>query len=89
MAAKKLKWRWPLLLTLVILAVALVAVPAWAKKKKKIRSVVINEVTRVEGKIQKPEVWYLLPRSNLSFEGFKLDKKLAPKIVEAVKKEPF
>jgi hypothetical protein len=90
MAGKKNKGRWPLLLAMVMLLVTIVsAAPAWAKKKKKIRSVVIDEVTRVEGKIQKPEVWYLLPRSNLSFEGFRLDKKLAPKIVEAIKKEPF
>ncbi len=89
MAEKTYRVQWPLLIVIVFLVMALLAIPVWAKKKKKIRSVVINEVTRVEGKIQKPEVWYLLPRSNLSFEGFKLDKKLAPKIVEAVKKEPF
>ena len=63
--------------------------PASHAKKKKIRQVVIEEVTRVEGKIQKPEVWYLLPRSNLNFEGLKLDKKLVPKIEESTKKAPF
>jgi hypothetical protein len=67
---------------------ALAAFPAWAKKKK-IRQVVIEEVTRVEGRIQKPEVWYLLPRSNLNFEGLKLEKKLTPKIEESTKKAPF
>jgi hypothetical protein len=50
---------------------------------------VIKEVTKVEGKIQKPEVWYLLPRSNLNFKGLKLEKKLVPKIEESTKKDPF
>jgi len=62
--------------------------PALAKKKV-VKQVVIEEVTRVEGKIQKPEVWYLLPRSNLNFEGLKLERKLTPKIEEPTKKAPF
>lgn len=74
-----------------LLAVGLVmgAGQAAAQKKRKVRQVVIDEVTRVEGKIQKPEVWYLLPRSNLNFEGLQLDKKLAPKILETTKQDPF
>jgi hypothetical protein len=72
----------------VVLLLTVSAAPAHAKKKK-MRQVVIEEVTRVEGKIQKPEVWYLLPRSNLNFEGLKLDKKLVPKIEESTKKAPF
>jgi hypothetical protein len=72
----------------VVVLLTVSASPTHAKKKK-IRQVVIEEVTRVEGKIQKPEVWYLLPRSNLNFEGLKLDKKLVPKIEESTKKDPF
>ena len=72
-----------------VLVVLMIALPSFAKKKRGMRTVVIDEVTRVEGKIQKPEVWYLLPRSNLNFEGLKLKKKLTPKIEEATKKDPF
>ena len=61
----------------------------FAAKRKAIKEVVIKEVTRVEGKIQKPEVWYLLPRSNLNFQGLKLEQKLVPKIEESIKKAPF
>jgi hypothetical protein len=77
------RWLW--------LAVAILLIPAAApaKKKKEIRQVVIKEVTKVEGKIQKPEVWYLLPRSNLNFQGLKLENKLVPKIEESTKKDPF
>jgi hypothetical protein len=62
---------------------------ALAKDKQMLRQVVIDEVTRVEGKIQKPEVWYLLPRSNLNFEGLRLESNLVPKIEEATKKNLF
>jgi predicted Holliday junction resolvase-like endonuclease len=79
--------RWWLLV--LIVAVLLVSTAALAKKKKEIRQVVIKEVTKVEGKIQKPEVWYLLPRSNLNFQGLKLENKLVPKIEESTKKDPF
>ncbi|RLB58470.1 MAG: hypothetical protein DRI34_04795 [Deltaproteobacteria bacterium] len=82
----KRKCSWPWVVAIGLLACVL---PAAAKGKKKVKQVVIKEVTRVEGKIQKPEVWYLLPRSNLNFEGFKLEKKLVPKIEQTAKKEPF
>ena len=72
------------------LAVALLPLGAPVQaKKKEVRQVVIQEVTRVEGKIQKPEVWYLLPRSNLNFQSIELKKDLAPRIEESVNKAPF
>jgi hypothetical protein len=58
-------------------------------KKKELRQVVIQEATRVEGKVHKPEVWYLLPRSNLNFESLNVRRKLAPRIEEETKKAPF
>lgn len=81
------KSRWIVGLFCAILSLALAA--SAAAKKKAVKSVVIEEVTRVEGKIQKPEVWYLLPRSNLNFEGLKLKQKLTPKIEQEIKKGPF
>ncbi len=58
-------------------------------KKKELRQVVIQEATRVEGKVHKPEVWYLLPRSNLNFESLNVQRKLSPRIEEEIKKAPF
>ena len=81
---KRIRWVW-VLVAAVLCTLSLQA----SAKDKKIKQVVIEEVTRVEGKIQKPEVWYLLPRSNLNFEGLKLEKKLVPRIVESTKKDPF
>ena len=78
-------WRWIGLMV----GILLLGSPAADAKKKAVRQVVIQEVTRVEGKIQKPEVWYLLPRSNLNFEGLQLKEKLVPKIEEATRGDPF
>lgn len=64
------------------------AAPA-ASTSKGVKQVVIKQETRIEGRIQKPEVWYLLPPANLNYEGTKLEQKLVPKIEEAIKKAPF
>lgn len=73
----------------VVFWLCLLATMVMATEKKVVRQVVIKEVTKVEGKIQKPEVWYLLPRSNLNFDNLTLEQKLIPKIEEPTRKDPF
>jgi hypothetical protein len=85
----RIKWLWTVLVPALVFAGLLAAAGRVDAKKKDVKQVVIKEVTRVEGKIQKPEVWYLLPRSNLNFEGVQLQKKLTPKIGQSTKKAPF
>ncbi len=85
----RIRWLWPVLIPVLVAAGLLAGAGRVDAKKKGVKQVVIKEVTRVEGKIQKPEVWYLLPRSNLNFEGVQLQKKLAPKIGQSTKKAPF
>jgi hypothetical protein len=43
----------------------------------------------IEGRVQKPEAFYVLQRTSLTVEGLKLKTKLVPKILEAVRKPPF
>jgi hypothetical protein len=47
------------------------------------------EAIKVEGKIQKPQAYYFLPRSNLNIEGLELNESFVPKIVKSVEEEPF
>lgn len=68
-----------------LFVVVLAATPAG----KGVKQVVIQQMTRIEGRIQKPEVWYLLPPANLNYEGTKFEQKLAPKIEDALRKAPF
>lgn len=48
----------------------------------------LEEIT-VEGRIQKPQAFYILPRSNLDYEALERSETFLPKIEEAVKNEPF
>jgi hypothetical protein len=55
------------------------------KKKKVIRL----DAIAVEGRIQKPQAFYILQRSNLSFEGLNRAESFSPKVVETVESDPF
>jgi hypothetical protein len=56
-----------------------------AKKRKVIRL----EAITVEGRIQKPQAFYILQRSNLNFDELNRDESFLPKVVKSVEKEPF
>jgi hypothetical protein len=81
--------------TFLALLVMIAAAPALAqdtgassqgtKKKKVIR---LDALT-VEGKIQKPQAFYILQRSNLNFEDLNKPESFVPKVVQSVDKQPF
>ena len=76
--------------TLLALLLMIAAVPALAqdsgtKKKKVIR---LDALT-VEGKIQKPQAFYILQRSNLNFDDLNHPESFVPKVVQTVDKQPF
>jgi hypothetical protein len=55
------------------------------KKKKVIR---LDAIT-VEGRIQKPQAFYILQRSNLNFDDLNRTESFVPKVVKSVEKDPF
>ena len=59
--------------------------PRAAGAKKVIR---LDTLT-VEGRIQKPEAFYVLPRSNLSFDELQKTESFVPKIEKSAQKDPF
>ncbi len=73
-------------------AACLFGLAGWAyaqsKNKGKGRVIKIDAVT-VEGKIQKPEAFYILQRSELNFKGLEPKKSFIPLIIKSVEKEPF
>jgi len=54
-------------------------------KKKVIR---LDAIT-VEGRIQKPQAFYILQRSNLNFEELNRSDSFIPKVIHSVDKDPF
>ena len=63
---------------------------AWAQQRRpRAGRTITLDVTRIEGRIQKPQAFYILQRSNLNFEGLELKRSFVPKSIESVEKEPF
>ena len=62
---------------------------AQTNKNQKPRRVVRIAETRIEGRIQKPQAFYILQRSSLNFEGLELKNSFVPKIIKSVDKAPF
>lgn len=56
-----------------------------AKKKKVIR---LDAIT-VEGRIQKPQAFYILQRSTLNFDELNREESFIPKVEKSVDKDSF
>ncbi len=65
------------------------AKPAAAPAKKAPRKVIRLEAITVEGRIQKPQAFYILQRSNLSFDDLNRTESFVPKVVKSVEQDPF
>jgi hypothetical protein len=53
------------------------------------RKVIRLEAIKVEGRIQKPQAFYVLQRSSLNFEGLELKQSFIPKIFKSIEEQPF
>jgi hypothetical protein len=49
----------------------------------------ITEAIRIEGKIQKPEAFYVLQKSSINYDWQDLKQDFVPKIVDSVSRAPF
>jgi hypothetical protein len=73
-----------------IFAVLTVRVPvARSDEAQKPRKVLKLDVITVEGRIQKPQAFYILQRSNLNFGELERTETFLPKIVQSVSHDPF
>jgi hypothetical protein len=66
------------------------AAPAASSSSAKSKRKVIRlDALTVEGRIQKPQAFYILQRSNLSFEELSRPESFLPKINKSVEKDPL
>lgn len=76
-----------------LLVVALVAgltAPAVAQAPPRTPPRVIElEAMVIEGKIAKPQVFYVLGRSRISYEGIRLERSFVERIIESARSNPF
>ncbi len=59
------------------------------KKAPRQGKVIRLDALTVEGRIQKPQAFYILPRSNLSFDDLNRTESFVPKVEKSVEQEPF
>lgn len=84
------RWGFSLMAALVVgLSAAAATAQEGDNRRTRPRKVIRIEETRIEGRIQKPQAFYILQRSNLNFEGLELKNSFVPKIIESVEKAPF
>ena len=65
---------------------AIAQAPAPAAKKKK---VIRLDALTVEGRIQKPQAFYILQRSTLNFDELNRAESFIPKVEKSVEKDVF
>jgi hypothetical protein len=75
----------------VLCLAALVAVTssAQAQERKKAPKVIQLEEIKIEGRVQKPNAFYILNRSQLGYEVMDLRTSFVREVVRAVEREPF
>jgi hypothetical protein len=75
----------------VLAAAALLALPALAQDKgdnRPHKKITLDDLV-IEGNIQKPEAFFILPRTNLNFADLERREDLKSRIIKSVEKEPF
>jgi hypothetical protein len=82
------RWASIGLLVLVFVAVSVSAALAQGEKKRQPRIIQLEEIV-IEGRVQKPNAFYILNRSNLGYEVLELRTSFLRKVVRSVQKEPF
>jgi len=74
---------------IMVFAIAAIQGTAEAQQKRRARKVIRLGKFVIEGRVQKPQAFYILQRSNLNFEGLELKNTFVPKIIESVEQPPF
>lgn len=59
------------------------------EKKARAPKVIELEAMVIEGKVAKPQVFYVLGRSRVQYENLKMQRVFVDRIVEGAKKNPF
>jgi len=66
-----------------------VAPSAVAQKKARAPKVIQLEEIKIEGRVQKPNAFYILNRSNIGYEVMELRTTFLQEVVRSVRREPF
>ena len=82
--------RWASIVLLAVLfAVASASTGVAQERKKRQPRVIQLEEIVIEGRVQKPNAFYILNRSNLGYEVLELRTSFLREVVKSVQEEPF
>ena len=73
----------------VLFLIAFASSNALAQKTRNRPRVIQLEEIRIEGRVQKPNAFYILNRSNIGYEVLELRTSFVREVVRSVGKEPF
>jgi len=79
------------LICFVVIGLATIAAPpadAQQKRQRAPKVIQLEEIT-IEGRVQKPNAFYILNRSNIGYEIMDLRTSFLGKVVSAVNDDPF
>jgi hypothetical protein len=76
------------LVAVVVVVLASVVHPPAARAERQGGVIRLEEIT-IEGRVQKPNAFYVLQRSSLGFEQAQVDQSFVDDVVESVNREPF
>jgi len=84
LSQKYISAKWLLIAVFGAFTMFLLSQAAVAKGKR----ITLEELV-IEGNIQKPEAFFILPRAALNFDELQRRENLKNRIIESVKKKPF
>jgi len=61
---------------------------AWAQNKRQPKVIQLEEI-KIEGRVQKPNAFYILNRSNLGYEVMDLRTSFVREVIISVQRDPF
>ena len=76
------------ILPLALAAIALFATPRASEAQRRPQVIELEEI-RIEGRVQKPNAFYILNRANLGYEVLDLRTSFVREIVRSVRNQPF
>ena len=82
------RWAWQAAVALVFVFASAAGALAQDAKKRQPQVIQLEEIV-IEGRVQKPNAFYILNRSNLGYEVLELRTSFLRKVVRSVQKEPF
>ncbi len=77
------------MIRLLAIAALVLAPAAFGQEAPKKKKVIRLEALTVEGRIQKPQAFYILQRSQLNFDELNRPESFIPKVEKSVEKDAF